>query len=149
MLARTASQPLGQTQSHQIERGPGLVQGRRLSKSIEQHFVGVRMLQGIFEIALASLGEGAGASQRGEEFDAGLDAHSAKNIAAVPITLVNGGSGGSRSFGHAAHCERLFTAPRPQPASGIQYALLEFRICLSGQWPASATPSITAWAPLL
>jgi hypothetical protein len=114
------------------------VQGGWPGKSIEEYFVGVRMLQGILQISLARLGEGSGASEGGKEFDAGLDTQGPEDIVSVVITLVNGGSGGAGCFGNAAHRERSFAAPGPQAAGGIKDALFELGICLSGQPPASA-----------
>jgi hypothetical protein len=79
------------------------VQGRRLGESVEEHFVGVTMLEGEIEIALAGLREGAGAAEGGEEFDTGLDAHSAENIVAVLVTLIEGWGSGAGRLGYAAH----------------------------------------------
>ena len=113
------------------------MEGWRLRESIEQNFVGVAMLQGEFQIALASLRERPGAAERCEEFGAGLHAHGAKNIVAVVVTLVEGGGSGAGCLGDAAHGEGLFAAPGPQPAGRVKDALFELRICLSGQRPAS------------
>jgi hypothetical protein len=116
------------------------VQGRRLGESVEEHFVGVGMFEGIFEITPARLGERAGAAEGSEEFDARLDAHSAENTVAVAIALVKSRSGGAGSPGDAPHGESFFSAPVPQAAGGVEDALFELRVWLSGQRAASALP---------
>src|SRR5271167_372649 len=98
------------------------------------------MLPGKLEIAPAGLRKGLGAAESGEEFPAGLEAQRPKDIVAVPVTLVKRRGGGAGSFGDGAHGQRLFAAPRPQPAGGVKDALFELRICLSGQRPASIPP---------
>ena len=75
MFPGSSSQSLRQTHTHKIERWPGFVQRRWLSESVEEHFVGVGMFEGIFEIALARLSERSGAAEGSEEFDARLDSH--------------------------------------------------------------------------
>jgi len=109
----------------------------RLGEAIEEHFVHVRIIQRILEVTLTRLGQSAGAGQRREKFDPRLDTQSAKNVIPVLITLIYRGSSGAGSLGHAAHGQRLFATPRPQPAGCVQYPLFELRICLSGQGPAS------------
>jgi hypothetical protein len=123
-----------------VERG-------RLGESVEEHFVGVRILQGVLEIALAGLGERAGASEGGEELDAGLDAQSAENIFAIAVTLIEGRSCGTGGLGDAAHGKGFFAAPGPEPASGVKDTLFQLRICLSGQRPASV-PSYDCKGPI-
>jgi hypothetical protein len=121
------------------------VEGWRLRESVEENFVGVAMIEGKLEVALASLGQGAGAAQGGEEFDPGLDADGAKDVVAVLVTLLDRRRSGASCFGDAAHGERLFASPRPEPAGGVQDALFEFGICMSGQRPASIPLKITRW----
>jgi hypothetical protein len=118
------------------------VQGWRLGESVEEHLVGVGMIEGILEIALAGLREGSGATEGGKELDAGLDADRAENIVAVVVTFVESGSGGGGRLGDTTHGERFFAAPGPQPAGGIKDSLFELRVWLSGQRPASASPSV-------
>jgi hypothetical protein len=147
VFAGISSQALRQAQTHKIEGRPGLVEGWRLRESIEENFVGVAMLEGKLQIALASLGQRSGAAQRCEEFSAGPHAHGSKNIVAVVVTLVEGWSSGAGCLGHAAHGESFFAASGPQPAGGVKDALLELRICLSGQRPASV-PSELVHGPI-
>ena len=137
VFAGISSQALRQPQAHQIEGRPGFVEGRRLRESIEENLVGVAMLEGKLQIALASLRKRSGAAERSEEFSAGPHAHGAKNVIAVVVTLVKSRGSGASSFGHTAHSEGFFAASRPQPAGRIEDALFELRICLSGQRPAS------------
>jgi hypothetical protein len=119
------------------------VQGWRLGESVEEHLVGVGMIQGILEIALAGLSEGSGATECGKELDAGLDADRAENIVAVVVPFVERRSGGAGRLGDTSHGESFFAAPGPQPAGGVEDALFELRVWLSGQRPASASPSMT------
>jgi hypothetical protein len=116
------------------------MQGWGLGESVEEHFIGVGMIEGVIEIALADLGERPGTAQSGEEFDAGLGAQSAENIVAVVVTLIEGRGSGAGRLGDAAHGEGFFAASGPEPAGGVKDALFEFRICLSGQRPASVLP---------
>jgi hypothetical protein len=116
------------------------VQGWRLGKSVEEHLVGVGMFEGILEITFAGLSKGTGAAECSKEFDAGLDAYGSENILAVAIALVECRSGGAGRLGHAPHREGLFSAPVPQPAGGVEDALFELRVWLSGQRPASVVP---------
>jgi hypothetical protein len=104
------------------------VPGRGLGESVEEHFVGVRMLEGVLEITLARLGHRPGAGEGGEQLDAGVDAKSTENIRAVAITLVKSGSGGAGRLGDAAHGEGFFSPARPEPAGGVKNALFELRI---------------------
>ena len=67
-----SSQHLGQALAEEIERGPRLVQGRGLADAVEQHLVGVGMIQGKLDLSAAGFLQGAGAAQGGEEFVAGL-----------------------------------------------------------------------------
>ena len=113
------------------------MQGRGLGEPVEQHFVSMGMLQSKLKIAVAGLREGMGGIHCGEEFGSRLQAHRAENIVAVVVTLVDRGRGGAGRFGDAAHGEGFFAAPCPEPACGIQDALFELRICLSGQRCAS------------
>src|ERR1700734_2871991 len=137
VLAGSSAEALGQTQAHEIERGPGFVQRGRLGESIEEHLVGVGMLKSKLEVAFAGLSDGPGAAEGGEEIDAGLDADRAENIVAVVVALIESRSGGAGRAGDAAHGQRLFAAPRPKPAGGVEDALFELRISLPGQRPAS------------
>jgi len=61
----------------------------------------------------------------------------AKNIARVPITLVNGGSVVSAALSTAAPGESPFHAgsrPRDHSRQAAAIIAAEFRILLSGQW---------------
>src|SRR3981189_3230352 len=55
MVARRSTQLLRKTLAEQIERGPGLVQRRRLCNSVEENLVRMAALEGEFQIALATL----------------------------------------------------------------------------------------------
>ncbi len=122
------------------------MQGRRLGESVIEHFVGVTMLEGKFEIVLARLGQGARAAETGEEFIARLDAQRAKNIVAIAIALVNRGSGSAGDLRDGAHSEGFFSTPGAQPAGGFQDALFKCRISLSGQRLDSGVYRINAGA---
>ena len=67
MLAGSSSQALGQTLAHQIERWPGFVQGRGFGELVIEHFVGMAMLEGKFEIGLAGLRQSAGVAKGSEK----------------------------------------------------------------------------------
>ena len=140
----SSSQALRQTLAQQIERWPRFVQGRGLGELVIEDLVGVAMLEGKFEISLASLRQSAGVAKGSEKFGAGLETQSAKNIVAIAIPLVNGGSGGAGGFGDGAHGEGLFSTPGPQPAGGFQDALFELGIGLSGQRLDSGVKRINA-----
>jgi hypothetical protein len=128
MFARSPSQALREALAHKIERWPGFVQRWRLSEAIEEHLIGVAMLQGKLEVALASLPERSSAAERREKFAAGLQTKSTENIFAVVVTLVKCGSGGTRGLGDAPHGQGSFAAARPQPAGGVKNALFELRV---------------------
>jgi hypothetical protein len=100
------------------------------------------MIEGIVQVALAGLSEGSGATKGGKELDPGLDADSAENIVTVVVPLVESRGGGAGRLGDTAHGESFFAAPGPQPAGGVEDALFELRVWLSGQRPASVSPSI-------
>ena len=72
VLAGSSSQSQRQTFAQQIERWPRFVQGRRLGEVVIQDLVGVAMLEGKFEVSLASLRHGAGVAKGGEKLGAGL-----------------------------------------------------------------------------
>src|SRR5271168_5239602 len=113
------------------------MQGWGLRESVEEHFIGMAMLECELQIALTSLRKRLGAAKRREEVNAGPDAHRAEDIVAVGVTLVEGRGGGAGRLGDAAHGEGLFAAPGPQPAGSVEDALFELRVCLSRQRPAS------------
>jgi hypothetical protein len=91
------------------------------------------ILKSKFEIGLAGLCQGARGLEFRKELYAALFAESAKNILAVTVTFVNGGSGRAGGFGNGAHSKGFFAASGAQTAGGFQDALFEFGICLSGQ----------------
>jgi hypothetical protein len=135
VFARSSAQALRQTKAHQIEGGPWFVQGWGLRESVEEDFIGMAMLEGKFQITLTGLGERSGAAERREEFHAGAEAHRAKDVVAVAVTLVQGRGRGAGRLGDAAHRKSFLAAPGPQPAGGVKDALFELRVCLSGQRP--------------
>jgi len=143
VLARGSAQTLRQALAEEVERGPRLVEGGGLSDAIEQNSVGVAMGEGELELPLASLAKGTGAAECGEQIIADLQAESVKNVFAVMVALVDGGGGGAGGFGHGAHGERFFAAPVPQPAGGVENALFEFRVRLSGHQPPSTSARLS------
>ena len=108
------------------------MQGRGLGELVMEHFIGVAMLEGKFEIGLAGLRQGAGPAKRGEKLYASLKTQRPKNIFPVTITFVDRRRGGASGLGHGAHGERFFPASGAQSAGGFQDALFELWIWLSG-----------------
>jgi hypothetical protein len=66
VLVGCAAQTLRQAHTQEIERRPGLMEGRGLGKSVEEYFIGVGMLEGKLEIPFEGLGKSAGLAERGE-----------------------------------------------------------------------------------
>jgi hypothetical protein len=64
MLPGSSSQALSDTLAHEIERWPGLMQGRRFGDSVEEYFVGVTVLESEIELSLKSFAESASAADR-------------------------------------------------------------------------------------
>jgi hypothetical protein len=133
MLPGSSSQALRKPLAQKVERWPRFVQGRELGELVIQDFVGVPVLEGKFEISLASLRHRAGLSKGGKKLGAGLETQSAENIVAIAIALVNRGCGGAGSLGDGAHGQGFFSALGPQAAGRFQDALFELGIGLSGQ----------------
>lgn len=147
MLPGSSSQALRKPLAQKVERWPRFVQGRGLGELVIQDFVGVPVLEGKFEISLASLRHRAGLSKGGKKLGAGLDTQSAENVVAIAIALVNRGSGCAGGFGDGSHREGFFSAPGAQPAGGFKNALFKCRISLSGQRLDSGVKRINAGVP--
>src|SRR5580704_19508432 len=105
------------------------MQGRGLREPVEKHLVSVAMIEGKLQIALTCLRERSRAAECREEFAAGLQAHRAQDVVAVPVTLVKGRGCGASCLGNTAHGEGFFATPGPQPAGHVKNALFELRVC--------------------
>jgi len=113
VLAGRATEALSDALAHEIERGPGLVQRRRLREAVEEHFESVRMLEGEIEVALAGLGERAGRVHGVEQIATSLQPHAAEKVLTVTVALVDRGRGGARGAGYGAHGEGFGSAASP------------------------------------
>ncbi len=134
VLARSASQALGDALAHEVERRPGLVQGRRLADAVKQHLVGVGVFEGKLEITEHGLANRAGAAECGEKIFASLGAQGAENIVAVAVALVDRGRRGGGRFGDGAHGEGFLAAAGPQARGSVENLLLQFRVRMPGHF---------------
>src|SRR5450432_1784786 len=78
LVALGSAEAFRQALAKEIERGPGLVQGRELEGAIEEDAVDVVVFEREFQIAAAGLGEGAGGGEGLEKVLAGLAADRAQ-----------------------------------------------------------------------
>lgn len=102
------------------------------------------MLQGKFEVILASLRQSARAAEGGEELFARLDAEGAKNIVAIAVPLVNRRRGGAGSLGDGTHGKSFLSSPGTEAAGGFEDTSFKLRISLSGQRVDSAVERISS-----
>jgi hypothetical protein len=146
MFAGRSAEALGEAVAQEIEGGPGFVKGGRFGNAVEKDFIGVTLFEGEGELPLDRLAEGAGAAERGEEVSSGLQAQRFQDVVAVTIAFVDCGRGGSGGFGDGAHGEGFFAAAGPQARGGVEDALFQIRVGMTGQISSRKTVFITCTA---
>jgi hypothetical protein len=94
----------------------------------------VTVIEGELQFALHRLAEGASAAEGVEHFAAGLEPQGAENIVAVTVALIDRGGCGAGGFGDSTHGESFFAAAGPEPRSGLEDALFQSGIRLTGHF---------------
>jgi hypothetical protein len=133
MFSGRAAEALGEAIAQEIERGPGLVQGRRFGDAVEKDFIGVAVGEGEREMPLDCLAQSASSAVGREEIFSGLQAQRFQDVVAMTITLVHRGRGCTGGSSNSAHGERFFAATGPQARGGVEDALFQFGVGMAGQ----------------